>query len=185
MENENENIDSPNDEIEGIDEELDIDVIKQKYADLTEKNKQIFARAKKAEGFELKDGKWIKPPKVVEEKPKEIETDKKVEISQVDLYALIKENVPQEDITDVTEYATLKKISIADALKSTFIKTLLSEKTEERKTAEATNTGAARRGSVQVSGDTLLSKASKGELPESDEDLERLVDARLNQKGKK
>ena len=117
-------------------------------------------------------------------KGKEV-TPKNDSISQLDLYALIKENVPQEDIGFVTGYATLNKISIADALKSTEVKAVLGVKAEERKTAEATNTGAARRGSVQISGDTLISKASRGELPESDEDLDRLIEARLSQKGKK
>lgn len=113
------------------------------------------------------------------------ETPKNDSISQTDLYALIKENVPQEDISDITEYATLKKISIAEALKSNFVKTLLTQKAEERKTAEATNTGTSRRGNAQVSPETLLDKASKGELPESDSDLDRLVEARLEKKGKK
>ena len=32
-----------------------------KTKDVSEKNRQLFARAKKAEGFELKDGDWVKP----------------------------------------------------------------------------------------------------------------------------
>lgn len=116
---------------------------------------------------------------------KDESTLKNDSISQTDLYVLIKANVPQEDIDDVKEYAALKKITIAEALKSNVIKTLLTQKAEERTTAEATNTNASRRGNAKVSGDTLLSNASKGELPESDEDLDRLVEARLEKKNKK
>lgn len=36
--------------------------------ELADNNKQLYARAKKAEGFELVDGEWVKPPKV-ESKP--------------------------------------------------------------------------------------------------------------------
>src|SRR3990167_6284309 len=69
MANENEN---SNSEIETInlDEITDIDVLKEHYQTLdgtyrevADKNKHLFERTKKAEGFELKEGKWVKPPK--------------------------------------------------------------------------------------------------------------------------
>lgn len=46
---------------------------------LTEKNKQLYARAKKAEGFTLEDGKWIKKPKELKEIPKEKESTQNVD----------------------------------------------------------------------------------------------------------
>ena len=61
-----------NPEIEAInlDEITDVDVLKEHYQKLDEsyrdvsgKNKQLFERTKKAEGFELKEGKWVKAPK--------------------------------------------------------------------------------------------------------------------------
>ena len=70
MANENGN---SNPEIEAInlDEISDIDVLKEHYQkldgtyrDVSDKNKQLFERTKKAEGFELKEGKWVKPAKV-------------------------------------------------------------------------------------------------------------------------
>ena len=143
-----------------------------KKAEEIAENQRLRAEKAEAEAKKLKGGK-------------DESTPKNDSISQTDMYALIKADVPQEDISEVTEYATLKKISIADALKTTFVKTLLSGKAEERKTAEATNTNGSRRGNAQVSEDTLLGNASKGELPESDSDLDRLVEARLNKKGKR
>jgi len=53
-----------------VEENDDVDALKEKFEKISEQNKQLFARAKKAEGFELKDGEWVKPPKV--EKPKEV-----------------------------------------------------------------------------------------------------------------
>src|SRR3990167_6764094 len=88
MANENENLDS---EIEAInlDEISDVDVLKEHYQKLDEnyrdvfgKNKQLFERTKKAEGFELKEGKWVKP-KV--EKPKvepKVDTNPSKELSK-------------------------------------------------------------------------------------------------------
>ena len=70
MANEKENLDS---EIEEKDLEVsdddDVDALKEKFQKVSDANRQLFARAKKAEGFELKDGKWIKPE--VPKEPKE------------------------------------------------------------------------------------------------------------------
>ena len=75
MANENENADSSNGENENLDslneetnigeEEIqDVDALKEKVTDLSGKNKQLFERAKKAEGFERNtEGKWVKTQK--------------------------------------------------------------------------------------------------------------------------
>ena len=77
------------------------------------------------------------------------------------------------------DYAKLKGISVSEALKSSVVKTILAEKQEERKTANATSTGNARRGSTKLNPSQLLEKANKGEMPDSDEDLDALIKARL------
>ena len=51
-----------------------------------------------------------------------------------------------------------------------------------RTTASATNTGGSKRSSGRVSDETLISNASKGNIPESDEDLERLVRAKMQKR---
>ena len=70
-ENEMNDINSENDVNEEVvvDENDDLDALTEKLEKISEQNKQLFARAKKAEGFELKDGKWVKPQKP--EKPVE------------------------------------------------------------------------------------------------------------------
>ena len=68
MANLHETIDSLNDEnVSEVKETL-----KKEAAVLDKSNKQLHARAKKAEGFERKDGKWVK-----KEKPKEVKPDTK------------------------------------------------------------------------------------------------------------
>lgn len=113
--------------------------------------------------------------------------DKKEEqgtLTYRDTIALTNAKVHADDVDEVVEYARFKKISIAEALESNVIKNSLSEKAEQRKTADATNTGRARPGNARASGDKLLEKAkSTGELPASDADINSLVDARM--KGKK
>src|SRR3990167_4352029 len=81
MANTNENLDS---EIEAInlDEISDIDVLKEHYQKLdgtyrevADKNKHLFERTKKAEGFELKECKWVKPPKETPEGKPKVDAD--------------------------------------------------------------------------------------------------------------
>lgn len=117
---------------------------------------------------------------VVENKKevKETVTPKENGISQTDLYALIRANVAEEDIQEVVDYAKLKNIPVSQALKSNVVKTILSEREEERKTANATNVGKAKSAPSRASEETLLEKARSGELPERDEDIIRLVKAR-------
>lgn len=102
------------------------------------------------------------------------ESPKSGDLGTKDLYALMEAKVAQDDIDDVVEYAKFKNITVQEALKSSVVKTLLSEKAEQRNVAEATNVGNSKRGSTKISDDVLLSKASKGELPEDYNEMMRL-----------
>lgn len=108
-----------------------------------------------------------------EEDDTEESTSSKISIK--DQQALLRNNVHEDDIDEVVEYAAFKKISVSEALKSDVIKTTLSNKAEFRKTADASNTSSAKKGSSKVSDETLVSKLSKGEVPEKgSEEAERL-----------
>lgn len=100
------------------------------------------------------------------------------DLSQKDLFAMVKANVSTEDFDEVVEYAKFKKIPVADALNSSTLKAILSEKTEQRKTAQATSTGSSRRSNTKLSDEAILDNASRGVLPESDEDIRRLAQLR-------
>lgn len=165
-------------EVQALDEnETDIEVIKAHAVATEDRNKQLFARAKKAEGFVLTDGKWVKPEAV---KPADTKPDATIskdtsDISQTDLYTLIKADVAQEDIEQVVEYAKFKKITVAEALNDEVIKGILAGKAEARNVAEGTNTGGAPRGNARLSDQALLENAKKGIFPDSDEDMARLT----------
>ena len=143
-------------------------------AKLKELNKKLYERAKKAEAEakELKS-KLVKP----EPKAETVEDD---DLSQGDLIAVIRAEVSPDDVGEVKDYASLKKISVAEALKTDFVKSLLKEKEEQRKSAQVANTGGSKRTSSKVSDDALLAKAQTGEV--SDEDVERLVRMRFSPK---
>lgn len=121
-------------------------------------------RAEKAEK-KLKD-----KPAVKEEtsKPAEVDTPKnEAVISPKDSARLMQAEIPVDDWDDVINYAEFKGLSIEEALKTSVVKATLSEKSEERKTASATNTGGTKRGSTKISGEKLLIDAERGKLPDS------------------
>ena len=129
-------------------------------------------RAEKAEG-EIKKYKPTEATPVVK--------NNEGNITPKDLYALIEAKVPQEDIEDVTEYAAFKKISVADALKSGVVKNMLAEKSEFRRTANATQTRQTRQ-TVKVDGheiaNTIKSKGEDAVPNKGSSDAEELFWAR-------
>jgi hypothetical protein len=105
------------------------------------------------------------------------------DLSSKDLYALMSEKVPQEDVDEVVRAAKALNLSVPEALKSNIIKSILSEKAEERTTANATQTRGGARGTSKVSGEDMLSTAEKtGEVPETDEGMRALFNARMARK---
>jgi hypothetical protein len=116
------------------------------------------------------------------EKKKEEFKKEKDEFSLQDIRAL--SDVHDDDVQDIVDFAKLKGISISEAKKNSVIKSILSDRTEERRSAEATETKG-KKLSSQTSPEAILAKASKGELPEKDEDIEKYVEARIEAKLKK
>lgn len=77
-------------------------------------------------------------------------------------------DVPDELVDEVVEYASFKKISIAEAKKTSVIKTTISDFIEAKKTAEATNVKTSRGKTVKPSGDELRKKIREETLSEED-----------------
>lgn len=136
------------------------------------------------EGYEFVNGKWQKKDtSKKEDQPRSKKSkEEKSTLTPKDLYVLMKNDIDEEDIPDVEDYARARKITIKEALKSPVLKGILSEKKEIRETAAATHRGSSKRGSTKLTDEKLLSDAKKGILPESEEDIERLWE--LRKKGK-
>lgn len=117
-------------------------VLKERLAKFTETNKQLFARTKKAEGFELKDGKWVKPIKPAEvKKPiKADETDIDTRIANGVMSVLEQRDLDATDLSDelkteVSNFAKLQGITIKKALTSDYISYRI-EKEKNKEVAE-------------------------------------------------
>lgn len=131
------------------------------------------AEALKQKAINQRLNKRIERPEV-----KETKVDSST-LSPKDFYALNQASVHIDDFDDVLEYAKFKKISVQEALKLDVIKTTLANKSEFRKTAEVSNTGASRRGAVKTSDDVLQKNLLDGKIPEKGSDeAERLFWAR-------
>jgi hypothetical protein len=105
------------------------------------------------------------------------------DLTPTDIYALLKADVEEEDFQEVVDYARLKGVPIKDALKSSVVQGIITEKKEERKTAEATATGNKRSRPKPPTGDELLNRVrTTGEVPERDEDIQALVSSAINRK---
>lgn len=123
------------------------------------------------------DKKLGKSPEV---KPKDDSPVVAPNISLKDLRAL--QNVPDEKVEEVMDFAKLKKLPIPEAVKHPVIQSLLRIYEEEQKTAAATATQTTRRTNSRTSAESLLAKARSGELKE--DEMADAAKARLEQKRK-
>ena len=135
-------------ELETTPEEIDTDDVE----DLKEKNRQLFARAKKAEGFVIQDGKWVKKTPKVEPLKKEPtvapinedliaqKIDERFENRELETLDL-----SDELKKEVRVYAQLNKVSIRKAFDSDYIQFKKNKSDEEAK-VEAASLGHTKRG---------------------------------------
>lgn len=145
-------------------EETDLDTVEEQDSD--ESVEEVKARLAKAEQL-AKNYKIRaeKAEKLAKQKPSD--TSKQVATGLDDETVARIYGIHEDDFSEVKDMADFKKISIAEALKLPATKAILAEKAEFRKTAEVSNTGNARRGATQVSGDALLADLAKGKVPEA------------------
>jgi len=172
MENITENEDSLNTEEEETSKNDEQETDEKDYKALYENQK---VRAEKAE-------KALKTKPETKETPKQEEDTTSKNESQMSLKDIRALNdVHDDDVDDILDYAEYKKISPAEAKKTPAMTSLLGAKAEERKTAEAANVGGSKKGSSKISVSDLVRRAeTKGELPESDADLDRMLEDRYS-----
>lgn len=135
-----------------------------------------------ANNYKIRAEKAEKLAKSTKTEPTPKPSPKAGELSTKDIYALMEAKVPEQDIDKVQEIATLKGISVSEAIKLSLTKQILSDEAEQRVTAAASNVGSSKRGSGKIPDDVLLANALKGNLPENEADLERLIRAQRGYK---
>ena len=133
-----------------------------KADELEQKNKQLFERAKKAEAAK---GSSDAPADA---------------LSTKDVLYLAKADVHEDDVNEVLDWAKFKKISVSEAHKQ--LTATLQVKAEQRKSAETANVANVRRSSTKATPEILLQNAQAGKLPDNDDDIARLIEAKSRAK---
>ena len=181
-ENENTNSDNGDNENSNSENETTVDSLKEDNAALTEKNNQLFERAKKAEGFEKdSDGNWNKVEKT--EKPKETEDKTEAKSDEPDyakLAFLEQKGVEHpDDQKIVKDEADRLKLPLTDILGMKHIQAQLQESKDGREAKEGMPKGKGRTGQASREDvDYYMDKPN--ELPEDQELAGKVVEARLN-----
>lgn len=92
-------------------------------------------------------------------------------LTQKDWLVLAKADVHEDDMEEVIEFAKFKKVSVADALKSSSLKAILSNNVEVRKSAEVAQAKPRSGGQQKPTDDVIIKKTfEKGEIPDKGSD---------------
>lgn len=151
--------------LEGLTEEDKTNALEAKRQELLDAEVSQLAeladKATKAE--EVARNQKIRAEKAEAEAKKPKKEDRKEDnLSIKDWKAL--QDVPEEDIDEVMDFAKYKGVSIAEAKANPVVQTILKTRQEERKTAQATATSQSRKTSVKTGANELVKRASEYSL---------------------
>lgn len=178
-------IDSINDE--NLDEGKE--TLKSEFEALDKSNKQLYARAKKAEGFEQKDGKWVKKPEVIPEvKPTNPEATEPDKPDYGKLAYLKSEGVSHpDDRKIVMDESKRLNLPIEEVLGMEHIKGKLKDSKNQREAESGMPEGGSGKSSGNKSVDYYVNKKDKNGNYESVppelgvEFANKVIDARVKQ----
>lgn len=127
-----------------------------KVKELEDKNRKLYARLKRQEAMhETVKETPVKPKRASQEK----------DMSAMDLFALMKANVHEDDVETITTLSKVKGIGVSEVLKDPDMQAILKSRADRRKIADAANVTAARPSQKKVSTTELVSRAANGEIP--------------------
>jgi len=191
MENKFENLASENEEFENLASENeendtegqseDVNALKEKIKDISGKNRQLFERVKKAEGFEKDaEGKWVKTQKPkVKPEPKPEPKPQSNEPDYAKLAFLEQRGFAHPDDQKlVQDEAERLKLPLTDVLGMEHIKSKLQTAKDTREALAGMPKGRGKVGGLGMQDvDYWL---AKGETPDDLELAEKVINARIN-----
>lgn len=156
-----------------------------KTPDVADLQKQIATLTAQKEHWKTK-ANTIAEPEPTEppapEEPKTPETNTETPaLTPVEMMAIMEAKVPSADLPELQTLAKAKGMTLDQALADDTVKIVLERRAEERSIAAAQDTGKGKAPKAETSASDLLSSAHKtGAIPESEDDIAKLV---LAQKG--
>lgn len=161
---------------EVVEEETTEDEVEVDWKSEAQKAKEL------ADNYKIRAEKAEKRAKTVKSTPK---TEDNQTLNPKDYLALQEAGISADDFDEVQDFANYKKVSIAEALKAQTLKTIITERREERNTAQATATKGAR-GTKPRTGEDYLEKAqTTGEIPMDDKGMQEMILAKQNARRKR
>jgi hypothetical protein len=135
----------------------------------------------KSKAFEDQRLRAEKAEKKLKESPARTSGDQKSnDLSTRDLFELTKAGINDlDDVDFLQRAAAISGKSLGDTVRDKSIMAILNSQREERITAEATSTGSNRKITPRATDEQLVQRASKGEIPESEEEITRLIRAKF------
>jgi len=193
---ENENLDFLNEEIDAesaesadadpeTGETTDVAALKQKNEELAAKNRQLFERAKKAEGFEKNaEGHWVKIQKPEADKPKAEVPPQPSEPDYAKLAFLETKGISNpDDQKFVQDEAVRLKMSLTDILGLDYVQSKLANAKDQREAQAGMPKGRGSPGNKsQQDVDYWL---AKGETPDDLELANQVIEARIKKEEQK
>ena len=150
-----------------------------KITEVNDSNRQLFARAKKAEGFELKDGKWVKDGKPVKEpeaKPKQSDEFDDAQLT----YLAIKGIESDEDVAWVQGELKEHGGNLRTLFGNKYFQATFKERKDAAAALNASPDTKRSSGAPSDSLDYHLTKyLATGELPSDPDMAEKVIEARV------
>ena len=151
----------------------------------TEEAEETTETQEEEKGVEYWKAEALKNKAILDRNKEKInETEKKATVHDAldikDTIYLGKADIHDDDLDEVLYYAKNMKVSVREAHEH--YKPILADRNDERRTAQATQTKSPR-GITKNSGEDTLRKAeSTGEVPESEKEMEAMLQARLERR---
>jgi len=129
-------------------ETLDAAALKAKLQETEQANRQLFERAKKAEGFVKVDGKWVKAKAEPKQETRVEPSAKTGELDETQLdYLDLKGVTESEDIDVITKVMQKSGMNLRQALKDDYVVSKLNANKQARETKAAMPSATKRTGS--------------------------------------
>ncbi len=165
-------------EIEVIDSTIDTETTENEVVEETTEQEDAEALRKKIQTLEAQKEHWRKKAEKVEA-PK-VQVKSETGLTAEDVLDLTGSGMThKEDIELARTWAKNSGKSLREILDDKIFKTALEVQREERKSADTTQTKGGVRAVSKLTGEDLLKKAKKGDYPESEEDIDRMLDAKF------
>ena len=167
-------------------ETVDVETLRKERDDLAQTNRQLFERAKKAEGFVKVDGKWVKAPRPEEA----IRTQEELKAKAGELDETQLDYLDLKGFTDPDDIEVIQKVmqrtgqTVRQALKDEYVVDKLKANQAKREVANAMPSNTKRSGSGAMGIDAALARyEATGELPTDFETQSAVINAKIAKSG--